>query len=78
MKLAKPICGLCDAPRAWFEEATERILEVGQGKIIQRPLDACLFMVFNVVPTTKTKARLLGLFGLRARGCRMTCLDAST
>ena len=34
MKLVKPIYGLCDAPRAWYEEATERILRMGKGTII--------------------------------------------
>ena len=43
MKLTKPMYGLCDAPRAWFEEATERILQVGDGRIVQHPLDACLW-----------------------------------
>ena len=64
MKLTKPMYGLCDAPRAWFEEASERILEVGHGRIIQHPLDACLFMVFNEVPEAAKKAKLVGLFGL--------------
>ena len=39
-------------------------MEVGHGKIIQHPLDACLFMVFNEVPEVKKKAKLVGLFGL--------------
>ena len=47
MRLVKPMYGLCDAPRAWYEAATQKILDYGKGKIIQHPLDACLFMVFD-------------------------------
>lgn len=65
MKLTKPMYGLCDAPRAWFEEATERILEVGGGKIVQHPLDACLFMAYSERPGDSCPSpRLLGMFGL--------------
>ena len=65
MKLTKPMYGLCDAPRAWFEEATERLLKVGGGKIVQHPLDACLFMVYSEKPCESCPSpRLLGLFGL--------------
>ena len=65
MKLTKPMYGLCDAPRAWFEEATERILEVGGGKIVQHPLDACLFMAYSEGPSDACPSpKLLGMFGL--------------
>ena len=47
MKLTKPMYGLCDAPKAWFDEATDRLLRLGAGAIIQHPLDACLFLVFD-------------------------------
>ena len=65
MKLTKPMYGLCDAPRAWFEEATERILQVGDGRIVQHPLDACLFMAYEEKPTDACPSpKLLGMFGL--------------
>ena len=65
MKLTKPMYGLCDAPRAWFEEATERILNVGGGKIVQHPLDACLFMAYSERPSDACPSpMLLGMFGL--------------
>ena len=50
MKLVKPMYGLCDAPRAWYEEASERILKVGEGNIQRHPLDPCLFMVYHPLP----------------------------
>ena len=50
MKLIKSIYGLYDAPRAWYEEATERILRTGKGTIIQHPLDACLFLAYDQDP----------------------------
>ena len=69
MKLVKPMYGLCDAPRAWFEEATERILNMGNGAIVQHPLDACLFLAFDksVHPPPEgedQQPRLLALFGI--------------
>eukprot|EP00434_Breviolum_minutum_P021113 symbB.v1.2.018628.t1/scaffold1494.1/size117378/12 len=65
MKLTKPMYGLCDAPRAWFEEATERILQVGDGRIVQHPLDACLFMAYEEKPTDACPSpKLLGMFCL--------------
>ena len=65
MKLTKPMYGLCDAPRAWFEEATERILQVGEGRIAQHPLDACLFMAYDQKPDDACPSpKLLGMFGL--------------
>ena len=49
MKLVKPMYGLCDAPRAWYEEASERILRA--GVTIQRhPFDPCLFLVYRPLP----------------------------
>ena len=69
MKLVKPMYGLCDAPRAWFEEATERILTMGNGAIVQHPLDACLFLAFDKPihpppPEGEDQPRLLALFGI--------------
>ena len=45
MQLKKPMYGLCDAPRAWYMEAVERILSL--DNVYRHPLDACLFMVFD-------------------------------
>ena len=68
MKLIKPMYGLCDAPRAWFEEASERILKAGEGKIVQHPLDACCFLVFDKPPAPpaegELEAELVAIFGL--------------
>ena len=44
MKLKKPMYGLCDAPRAWFLEARERMTNLGAQ---QHPLDACLFLLYD-------------------------------
>ena len=44
MRLKKPMYGLCDAPRAWYSEARERITRLGT---IVHPLDPCLFMAYN-------------------------------
>ena len=44
MKLRKPMYGLCDAPRAWFLEARERLTNLGAE---QHPLDACLFLLYD-------------------------------
>ena len=35
--------GLCDAPRAWYDEASRRLEQAGFTK---HPLDACLFLYF--------------------------------
>ena len=71
MKLVKPMYGLCDAPRAWFEEASERIIRAGKGNIVQHPLDACLLMTFHPLEqhevegeTPFSERRLAALFGL--------------
>ena len=49
MQLHKPMYGLCDAPRAWYMEAVDRILSI--PNVVRHPLDACLFMVYdNVQP----------------------------
>ena len=45
MQLKKPMYGLCDAPRAWYMEAVERILSL--DNVYRHPLDACLFLVFD-------------------------------
>ena len=44
MKLKKPMYGLCDAPRAWFLEARDRMLKLGA---VPHPLDPCLFLLFD-------------------------------
>ena len=43
LRLKKPMYGLCDAPRAWFTEARDRLLRLGA----QHPLDACLYLVYD-------------------------------
>ena len=45
MQLKKPMYGLCDAPRAWYTEAVDRILSL--DNVYRHPLDACLFLVFD-------------------------------
>ena len=47
MKLIKPMYGLVDAPKAWFDEAVERLLRMGEGAIVQHSLDSCLFLAFT-------------------------------
>ena len=44
MKLRKPMHGLCDAARAWFLGARERLANLGAE---QHPLDACLFLLYD-------------------------------
>ena len=74
MRLKKPMYGLCDAPRAWYSEARERITKLGA---IVHPLDPCLFMAYDYdapEDTWTTQADdngnnvkhppLIGLFGL--------------
>ena len=51
MQLKKPMYGLCDAPRAWYLEAVERILSLDH--VYRHPLDACLFLVFD--PSEKSQ-----------------------
>ena len=71
MQLKKPMYGLCDAPRAWYMEAVERILSL--DNVYRHPLDACLFLVFD--PAEKTQltregeegeapGRLVATFGI--------------
>ncbi|CAE7901478.1 GIP [Symbiodinium sp. KB8] len=43
MRLKKPMYGLCDAPRAWFDEASRRLEQAG---FVKHPLDACLFLYY--------------------------------
>ena len=74
MQLRKPMYGLCDAPRAWYTEARERITKLGA---VVHPLDPCLFLVHDhEAPedqwtsqtddngNTVRHAPLSGLFGL--------------
>ena len=42
-RLKKPMYGLCDAPRAWFDEASRRLEQAG---FVKHPLDACLFLYY--------------------------------
>lgn len=44
LRLKKPMYGLCDAPRAWFLEAKERLTSLGAR---QHPLDACLYLLYD-------------------------------
>ena len=81
MRLRKPMYGLSDAPRAWYEEASRRLLSLGFTK---HPLDGCLYLWFDtelrcaiglhvddllgvVEPTwsSKMKEDLQGLFAFR-------------
>lgn len=49
MKLTKPMYGLVDAPKAWFDEAVTRIIDMGKGSIVQHPLDSCLLLKYDRV-----------------------------
>ena len=62
MKLIKPMYGLVDAPKAWFDEAKTRILAL----IVQHPLDSCLFMAYDrpLSQEAEEPARLLAIFGI--------------
>ena len=74
MQLHKPMYGLCDAPRAWYMEAVDRILSI--PNVVRRPLDACLFVVYDTNEaaqlrlTAETSAQqhtpgeLVALFGI--------------
>ena len=73
MQLKKPMYGLCDAPRAWYMEAVERILSL--ENVYRHPLDACLFMVFDPnghsqlqsphdEPEAVPPGRLVAVFGI--------------
>ena len=69
MRLVKPMYGLCDAPRAWYEEAIERILRVGQGNTQRHPLDSYLFMIYRSLPKdqlmdTTVERDLAYIFGI--------------
>ena len=46
MKLPREADDLRGLP-AWFDEAVERILKMGEGTVTQHPLDSCLFMAFD-------------------------------
>ena len=37
MKLTKPMYGRVDAPKAWFDQAVDRILKMGDGTIVRHP-----------------------------------------
>ena len=45
MKLLKSMYGLSDAPRLWWEEATDRMVSCG---FVIHPLDPCLFLSYRV------------------------------
>ena len=72
MQLKKPMYGLCDAPRAWYLEAVERILSL--DNVYRHPLDACLFMVYDPSGSTQLSplqedenaapGRLVATFGI--------------
>ena len=72
MQLKKPMYGLCDAPRAWYMEAVDRILSL--DNVYRHPLDACLFLVFDpseksqLSPinneTSDSPGRLVATFGI--------------
>ena len=74
MQLHKPMYGLCDAPRAWYMEAVDRILSI--PNVVRHPLDACLFMVYDPNQESQlhheaaaetpqhTPGRLVALFGI--------------
>ena len=69
MRLTKPMYGLVDAPKAWYDEACHRILQKGAGCIIQHPLDNCLFLAFDQpipaeLPEGATPPRLISAFGI--------------
>ena len=70
MKLTKPMYGLVDAPKAWYDEAVNRILTMGKGSIVQHPLDSCLFLVYDkAIPyrqpeTPGDTLRLISIFGI--------------
>ena len=69
MKLTKPMYGLVDAPKACFDEAVDRILKMGDGTIVQHPLDACLFLAFDRALRQEEEddddpPRLLAIFGI--------------
>ena len=69
MRLTKPMYGLVDAPKAWYNEAVRRILDMGRGSIVQHPLDSCLFLVYDrPLPVEGVEGadlpRLISLFGI--------------
>ena len=68
MKLTKPMYGLVVAPKAWFDEAMDRILAMGEGAIVQHPLDSCLFLAFDRAlrpeEVDDDPPRLLAIFGI--------------
>ena len=68
MKLTKPMYGLVVAPKAWFDEAMDRILAMGEGAIVQHPLDSCLLLAFDRAlrpeEVDDDPPRLLAIFGI--------------
>ncbi len=74
MQLHKPMYGLCDAPRAWYMEAVDRILSI--PNVVRHPLDGCLFMVYDTSQASqlhlpaeastqqRTPGSLVALFGI--------------
>eukprot|EP00959_Pyramimonas_sp_CCMP1952_P252111 5267726-Pyramimonas_sp.AAC.1 len=48
MKSLKSMYGLSDAPRLWWEEATDRMIGCG---FVVHPLDPCLFLSYRLDET---------------------------
>ena len=66
MRLKKPMYGLVDAPRSWYLEARDRVLNLGAR---QHPLDSCLFLVYGpgcnqMLSSAEPTQKLLGIFGI--------------
>ena len=66
MRLDKSMYGVVHAPRAWYVEATTRILSI--PSIQQHPLDACFFMIYDYQQPSQldknAQGRLVGMFGI--------------
>ena len=61
MKLLKSMHGLSDAPRLWWEEATDRMLSCG---FVIHPLDPCLFMSYRVDNNNNQDKKFDGAIGI--------------
>ena len=62
MRLTKPMYGLVDATKAWFDEAVTRILETGKGAIIQHTLDSD--RPIQLCAEDQQEPKLLAIFGI--------------